>query len=83
MAIISGDRQGSQAMATYLRAVLVTGFCVVLAACGGGGSSPSTGPLTLSVTDSPIDPNAISDVCIAFTGMTVHYASQPGRDLGS
>ena len=64
-------------MATYLRAVLVTGFCVVLAACGGGGSSPSTGPLTLSVTDSPIDPNAISDVCIAFTGMTVHYASQP------
>jgi Domain of unknown function (DUF4382) len=64
-------------MATYKQAALITGLTVLLAACGGGGSSPSTGPLTLSVTDNPIDPSAIQDVCVAFAGITVHYASQP------
>ena len=48
-----------------------------LSACGGGGeSSPQTAPLTLSVTDSPIDPTQIEDVCIRFTRITMHYAGQ-------
>ena len=49
----------------------------VLSACGGGGgSSPQTAPLTLRVTDSPIDPELIDAVCIRFTRITVHYAGQ-------
>ena len=48
----------------------------MLSACGGGGggSSPQTAPLTLRVTDAPID-QAV-DVCILFTRITVHYAGQ-------
>ena len=48
----------------------------MLSACsgGGGGSSPQTAPLTLRVTDAPID-QAV-DVCIQFTRITVHYAGQ-------
>jgi len=34
-------------------------------------------PLTLSVTDAPIDDTAIDSVCVAFTRITVHYAGQP------
>jgi hypothetical protein len=49
----------------------------VLAACGGGGgSSPQTAPLTLEVTDSPIDPTLIDAICIRFNRITVHYAGQ-------
>ena len=48
----------------------------ILCACGGGGSSPQTAPLTLQVTDSPIDPTQIEAVCIRFTRITVHYAGQ-------
>ena len=48
-----------------------------LTACGGGGDSPQqTAPLTLRVTDSPIDPTLIDRVCVAFDGITVHYAGQ-------
>jgi hypothetical protein len=49
----------------------------VLTACGGGGgSSPQTAPLTLEVTDSPIDPTLIDAICIRFNRITVHYAGQ-------
>ena len=49
----------------------------MLSACGGGGgSSPQTAPLTLQVTDSPIDPTLIDAVWIRFTRITVHYAGQ-------
>ena len=49
----------------------------ILSACsGGGGSSPQTAPLTLRVTDSPIDQTLIDAVCIRFTRITVHYAGQ-------
>jgi hypothetical protein len=49
----------------------------ILSACGGGGdSSPQTAPLTLQVTDAPIDPMQIEAVCIRFTRLTVHYAAQ-------
>ena len=49
----------------------------IVSACGGGGgSSPQTAPLTLQVTDSPIDPTLIDAVCIRFTRITVHYAGQ-------
>ena len=46
----------------------------LLSACGGGGESPQTAPITLHVTDSPIDPTQIEAVCIPFTRITVHYA---------
>ena len=50
----------------------------ILSACGGGGggSPPQTAPLTLRVTDSPIDQTLIDAVCIRFTRVTVHYAGQ-------
>ena len=49
----------------------------ILSACGGGGgSSAQTAPLTLRVTDSPIDPTLIAAVCIRFSRITVHYAGQ-------
>jgi hypothetical protein len=49
----------------------------ILSACGGGGdSAPQTAPLTLHVTDAPIDPTQIEAVCIRFTRITVHYAGQ-------
>lgn len=49
----------------------------MLSACGGGGDSPSqTAPLTLRVTDAPIDPTLIDAVCVRFTRITVHYAGQ-------
>jgi hypothetical protein len=59
-------------------AALVLSVSAILSACGGGGgeSSPQTAPLTLQVTDSPIDPTQIEAVCIRFTGITVHYAGQ-------
>jgi hypothetical protein len=48
-----------------------------LGACGGGGSdSPETAPLTVTVTDAPIDSGAIDRVCVDFTRITVHYAGQ-------
>jgi Domain of unknown function (DUF4382) len=58
-------------------AALALVVATVLSACGGGGeSSPQTAPLTLNVTDSPIDPTRIDEVCIRFTRITVHYAGQ-------
>ena len=57
--------------------VLALVVTTILSACsGGGGSSPQTGPLTLQITDSPIDPTQIDAVCIRFTRITVHYAGQ-------
>jgi uncharacterized protein DUF4382 len=60
------------------RIFLATSLAASLGACGGGGgsSSPETGPLTLRVTDSPIDPSTIEAVCINFNRITVHYAGQ-------
>ena len=48
-----------------------------LAACGGGGDDTAqTAPLTLRVTDAPVDSSTIARVCVQFSGVTVHYASQ-------
>ena len=64
-------------MTAIWRIAFVTLVATSLAACGGGGSSsPETGPLTLRVTDSPIDASTIDRVCIDFTRITVHYAGQ-------
>jgi hypothetical protein len=58
-------------------ASLIVISALSLTACGGGGDSPQqTAPLTLRVTDSPIDPTLIDRVCVAFNGITVHYADQ-------
>jgi len=43
---------------------------------GGGGGSEATAPLTLSVTDAPINSTAIDSVCVDFTRITVHYAGE-------
>jgi hypothetical protein len=43
---------------------------------GGGGGSGATAPLSLSVTDAPINSTAIDRVCVDFTRITVHYAGQ-------
>ena len=53
-----------------LGAIVVT----AIAGCSGGGGSEATAPLTLSVTDAPIDSTAIDSVCVDFTRLTVHYA---------
>jgi hypothetical protein len=46
----------------------------MLGACsGGGGSSPQTAPLTLNVTDAPVDPTQIAEVCVSFNRITLHY----------
>lgn len=64
-------------MKTMERAALAMVVATVLSACGGGGgSSPQTAPLTVQVTDAPIDPTEIDAVCIAFNRITVHYAGQ-------
>ena len=49
----------------------------MLSACSGGGDSPpQTAPLTLRVTDSPIDPALVDAVCVRFSRITVHYAAE-------
>jgi len=54
----------------------------ILSACGGGGeSAPQMAPITLHVTDAPIDPTEIAAVCIPFTRITVHYAGQSAVTL--
>lgn len=61
-----------------VRVLLLSLAATSLAGCGGGGSSQTTAPLTLSVTDSAIDSTTLQGVCIQFTSITVHYAGQPG-----
>ena len=50
-----------------------TFMALMLTACGGGGgdsSSGGTAPLSVSITDAPVD--GASEVVITFTGVTVH-----------
>ena len=59
------------------QAVLPAAALSLLVACGGSSSSPvETGPLTLSVTDLPVDSTTIERVCVDFNRITVHYAGQ-------
>ena len=59
------------------RGAPVITLCALVAACSGGGSDgPQTAPLTLRVTDTPVDPSTIDRVCVQFSGVTVHYASE-------
>ncbi len=63
-------------MNTHSRAIIPTVVLLsLLAGCGGSGS-PSTGPLTLRVTDAPLSLADIADVCVDFDRITVHYAGQ-------
>lgn len=55
--------------------LLITGLALSLLACGGGGgggSTTSTGSLSIGVTDSPVTEDV--DVCIHFTGITLHHS---------
>jgi hypothetical protein len=57
---------------TYLAA---TTIAALLVACGGGGDGDggaSTGSLSVGVTDSPVTEDV--DVCIHFTGITLHHS---------
>jgi len=60
---------------TIGRQIPLMTLCVALAACDGGSDAPQTAPLTLRVTDAPVDPGTIDRVCVQFSGLTVHYAS--------
>jgi len=60
-------------MTRTLRFTAVICLATTIAACGGG-SGPATGPLTVHVADTPIDPALVERVCLAFTAITVHYA---------
>jgi hypothetical protein len=52
-----------------------------VAGCGGGGGSDArTAPISITVTDAPINTADIEDVCIDFNRITVHYAG--GEDVG-
>lgn len=61
----------------YGRLATLLSAAALMTACGGGGSGQSTAPLTLSVTDSAIDPTVVESVCIDFTQITLRYAGQP------
>jgi hypothetical protein len=61
----------------FRRGPVITLCAALVGACSGGGSdAPQTAPLTLRVTDAPVDPHTIDRVCVQFSGVTVHYASQ-------
>ena len=60
---------------TIGRQIPLLTLCVALAACDGGSDAPQTAPLTLRVTDAPVDPGTIERVCVQFSAVTVHYAS--------
>jgi len=58
-----------------LNYIVLSGIALLLSACGGGGGGgggASTGLLSMSVTDSPVTEDV--DVCIHFTGITVHHS---------
>jgi hypothetical protein len=51
----------------------IASVCMMLAACGGGtGEDTSTGSLSVSVTDAPVLDDV--DVCIHFSGITLHHS---------
>jgi hypothetical protein len=52
----------------------IASTCLILAACGGGssGEDTSTGSLSVSVTDAPVLDDV--DVCIHFSGITLHHS---------
>jgi hypothetical protein len=52
----------------------IASACLMLAACGGSGSGEdtSTGSLSVSVTDAPVLDDV--DVCIHFSGITLHHS---------
>ncbi len=56
---------------------------VIASGCDSGGDSaqPATGPLTVRVTDMPINTDEINGVCIDFDSITVHYAGQDDLTL--
>jgi hypothetical protein len=61
-----------------LQAALPAAAMSLLVACGGSSSSSpvETGPLTVSVTDLPVNSTTIARVCVDFNRITVHYAGQ-------
>jgi len=56
-----------------LNYLTVSGAALLLSACGGGGGGDaSTGSLSVGITDLPATGN--EDVCIHFTGITLHHS---------
>lgn len=64
------------------RVLLVTGFAIILGACGGGGGSGSVsangGGLTLNITDAPVVDADIAEVWVRFTRVILHPADGSG-----
>jgi hypothetical protein len=57
----------------FINYIALPSIALLLSACGGGGAGDAgTGSLSLSVTDSPVLEDV--DVCIHFTGITLHHA---------
>jgi hypothetical protein len=56
----------------FINYLAAPGMALLLSACGGGGGGGAgTGALSVSVTDSPVLEDV--DVCIHFTGITMHH----------
>jgi len=63
-----------QNRSVVIQFITLSGMALLLSACGGGGgdSGTSTGSLSIGVTDSPVTEDV--DVCIHFTGITLHHS---------
>lgn len=67
-------------MRTIVAASLLPSVLLLSACGGGGGDEPrATAPLSVRITDAPANAAAIDRVCLAFSRITVHYAS--GEDV--
>jgi hypothetical protein len=57
----------------FIEYIAAPGMALLLSACGGdGGGDAGSGSLSVSVTDSPVLEDV--DVCIHFTGITLHHS---------
>lgn len=63
-----------------LRVLACAATVGLLAACGGGGSSASSGTLGVSLTDAPMCSSGITDVYVTVTEVSIHQSAsaQPG-----
>jgi len=61
-------------MSRLCYSLFVLCLAATITACSGSSNAPTTGPITVQIADDPVDPAVIHEICIPFTGITVHYA---------